>query len=47
MPQIRAIVANVREMDRADAKFLLKMLRLVSKVFKIMSTFAKTRNYRT
>ncbi|MBO6222948.1 MAG: DUF2116 family Zn-ribbon domain-containing protein [Bacteroidales bacterium] len=47
LPQIRAIVANVREMDRADAKFLLKMLRLVSKVFKIMSTFAKTRNYRT
>ncbi|MBO7563018.1 MAG: DUF2116 family Zn-ribbon domain-containing protein [Bacteroidales bacterium] len=42
--QIRAIISNVREMDQADAKNLLRLLERISKVFKIMSTFAKTRN---
>ena len=45
--QIRAIVANVRELDRVNAKFLLRLLQHISKVFKIMSTFAKTRNKQT
>ena len=45
--QIKAIVSNIRQMDEAGAKNLLRLLERISKVFKIMSTFAKTRNYRT
>ncbi len=42
--KIRAIIANTRELERADARFLLKMLERISKVFKLLSTFAKTRH---
>jgi len=41
---IKSIISDIREMDNADAKFLLKILGRISKVFKILSTFAKTRN---
>lgn len=44
--QIRAIIGNIREMDEADAKNLLRLLSRISKVFKIMSTFAKPREKR-
>lgn len=41
---VKAINANVKELDRADAKKLLRLLERISKVFEIMSTFAKTRH---
>jgi predicted nucleic acid-binding Zn ribbon protein len=44
--QIRAIVSNIRQMDEAGAKNLLRLLERISKVFKIMSTFAKPREKR-
>ncbi len=44
--QIKAIVSNIRQMDEAGAKNLLRLLERISKVFKIMSTFAKPREKR-
>ena len=41
--QLNAIRSNIMEMEKADAKILLRILSWVSKVFKIMSTFAKDR----
>ncbi|MBR4802668.1 MAG: DUF2116 family Zn-ribbon domain-containing protein [Bacteroidales bacterium] len=42
--QLNAIRSNIMEMEKADAKFLLRILSWVSKVFKIMSTFAQDRH---
>lgn len=41
--QLNAIRSNIMEMERVNAKILLRILSWVSKVFKIMSTFAKDR----
>lgn len=42
--QLNAIRSNIMEMEKADAKILLRILSWVSKVFKIMSTFAQDRH---
>ena len=41
--QLNSIRSNIMEMERANAKILLRILSWISKVFKIMSTFAKDR----
>ena len=41
--QLNAIRSNIMEMERANAKILLRILSWISKVFKVLSTFAKDR----
>ena len=45
--RVRSIVENTKELDKANAKFLLKMLERISKVFRLLSTFAKTTKQQT
>jgi|GEM_PF-1128371 len=41
--QLKSIRSNIMELERVDAKVSLRILSWISKVFKIMSTFAKDR----
>ncbi|MBP5391520.1 MAG: DUF2116 family Zn-ribbon domain-containing protein [Bacteroidales bacterium] len=42
--QLKSIRSNIMELERVDAKILLRILSWISKVFKIMSTFAKDKH---
>ena len=43
MQQTKIIKACIAELEKADARFFLKILAGICKVFKIMSNFAKER----
>ncbi|MBR5073835.1 MAG: DUF2116 family Zn-ribbon domain-containing protein [Bacteroidales bacterium] len=44
--QLGAIRSNIMELERADAKFMLKILSWISKVFRVISSIFKFRNER-
>ena len=44
--QLKSIRSNIMELERADAKFLLKILSWISKAFRVISSTFKFRNER-